>query len=73
MIDVDDDLDTSDLFRGALAMGLVRSVETIARRHIDQSYEVYRRRLQIIRADHCGGGNSAVFAMAQSNANFQSR
>ena len=49
VIDVDDDLDTSDLFRGALAMGLVRSVETIARRHIDQSYEVYRERLQILR------------------------
>ena len=40
---------TSELFRGALAMGLIRAVESVSRRHIDQSYENHRERLQLLR------------------------
>ena len=48
-IDIARDEPASELFRGALAMGLIRAVETVSRRHIDQSYEIYRERLQLLR------------------------
>ena len=48
-IDISKDAPSSELFRGALAMGLIRAVETVSRRHIDQSYEIHRERLQLLR------------------------
>lgn len=48
-IDLDMDQHSADLFQAAIAAGLVRAVDTVARRHIDQSYETHRERLQLLR------------------------
>ena len=48
-IDLDLEQHSSELFQTAIAAGLVRAVDNVARRHIDQSYEIHRERLQLLR------------------------
>lgn len=48
-VDLDLGQHSSELFQAAIAAGLVRAVDNVARMHIDQSYETHRERLQLLR------------------------